>query len=509
MTIMPRVPMQRLTVLLALFLSLHGTARAQEHAAPDGTPVTFTQISGIDEDRLSPGLRQEIDALVGKPLRIQDVNALAARIEAERPDFVVAARTVLTRDGEARVIFMAARIQGDRRLEENINARYTIESVDVEGVAEDRLSQALRDDIHRLVGTRVDHWTMERLAGRIRDELPGYDVSRHMSRGSERGRLRLVFAVRKSENTRWLHFQPSTSKLVYHSQQGWSGLFDLDIGTRDWRVSPLFALGNDDDRIEEYSGYGLRVETRNAGVERLGLGLELTTFDATWKAETLAALGSNPSLPDAYRRRSTIAPSLTFAFTPRVRATAGVSITELERLDRSRPSQSANAFAASLGYDQRWTSGEVRHAVEALVALKAGSDTLQSDVVYERYVTSAAYQVRWGHSELLASGTAGRATARAPLFERFTLGDSSTLRGWNKYDIAPAGGDRMAHGSVEYRNRGFAFFLDGGSVWNAGADAHARVSTGVGYHHEHVFVTLGFPLNTDDVRTVFMMGVRF
>src|SRR6478735_1117317 len=38
----------------------------------------------------------------------------------------------------------------------------------------------------------------------------------------------------------------------------------------------------------------------------------------------------------------------------------------------------------------------------------------------------------------------------APLFERFTLGDSSTLRGWSKFDLAPVGGTRVAHGSLEY-----------------------------------------------------------
>ena len=39
---------------------------------------------------------------------------------------------------------------------------------------------------------------------------------------------------------------------------------------------------------------------------------------------------------------------------------------------------------------------------------------------------------------------------RAPLFERFTLGDSRTLRGWSKFDVAPVGGSRVAHGSLEY-----------------------------------------------------------
>ena len=75
---------------------------------------------------------------------------------------------------------------------------------------------------------------------------------------------------------------------------------------------------------------------------------------------------------------------------------------------------------------------------------------------------------------------AGGITGTAPLFERFTLGDSMTLRGWDKYDIAPAGGDRMFHTSIEYRYTGVALFLDAGSVWDAGTERKVRVSTGFG-----------------------------
>ena len=45
-----------------------------------------------------------------------------------------------------------------------------------------------------------------------------------------------------------------------------------------------------------------------------------------------------------------------------------------------------------------------------------------------------------------------------------------TLRGWNKYGIAPAGGERVFHTSLEYRYRGFALFLDSGTVWDTGVD---------------------------------------
>ena len=53
---------------------------------------------------------------------------------------------------------------------------------------------------------------------------------------------------------------------------------------------------------------------------------------------------------------------------------------------------------------------------------------------------------------------AGVINGDAPLYERFVLGDSTTLRGWNKFDLDPLGGSHVVHGSIDYRYR-FAGFL--------------------------------------------------
>ena len=62
-------------------------------------------------------------------------------------------------------------------------------------------------------------------------------------------------------------------------------------------------------------------------------------------------------------------------------------------------------------------------------------------------------------------------TGRAPLFERFVLGNSTTLRGWNKYELDPLGGNRMVHNSVEYRYGVFQVFYDSGAIWDSGETA--------------------------------------
>ena len=149
------------------------------------------------------------------------------------------------------------------------------------------------------------------------------------------------------------------------------------------------------------------------------------------------------------------------------------------------------------------------HDVEARFTLRWGAEALESDLVYRRYLGEGWYRFRQGRHRVLVSGLAGSITGDAPLFERFSLGNSRTLRGWNKYDIAPVGGDRVVHASLEYRYSGLALFLDAGSVWDQGADARVRVASGFGITPGPLFFTVGFPLNTDKLGAVFTMGIRF
>jgi outer membrane protein assembly factor BamA len=121
----------------------------------------------------------------------------------------------------------------------------------------------------------------------------------------------------------------------------------------------------------------------------------------------------------------------------------------------------------------------------------------------------ALYRARRGPSTISAEVHYGRITGTAPLFERFTLGDSSTLRGWNKYEIAPAGADRMMYQSLEYRFKNLAWFVDTGSVWAPGEDRTFRVSTGIGVHAEHAHITVGVPVNGDRAAGKLIVGIWF
>jgi outer membrane protein insertion porin family len=170
----------------------------------------------------------------------------------------------------------------------------------------------------------------------------------------------------------------------------------------------------------------------------------------------------------------------------------------------------ANAWLFGISGDHLWQgSNDVRQRAEASYQIRAAVKGLDSDLVYKRHLGQARYQFEQGRSEAIASLSLGYITGDAPLFERFSLGNSTTLRGWDKYDISPLGGERMFHSSVEYRYSHVAVFFDTGSVWDRNTESKIRYSTGFGIHSDNSFLTVGFPLNSDGADATFMAGVRF
>jgi hypothetical protein len=371
------------------------------------------------------------------------------------------------------------------------------------------LSASLRDELQALTGQPLGSDRVEQAETKLKAELSEHDVRRRVTRGSRPGEIELTFIVDKAEAARWLHFEPLKSTLVYHSDQGWGSFLDFPLTGGDFRFTPIVAIDHNDDLVEEYSGFGLRFESRRLGTERLGASLEWTTFDQDWRDATLAALAADPQLPAIYDERTTITPLVSVAVTQQLRVSGGVSITELTPPSDLPDSDMASAAIFSLGYDHQWRRGGADHDFAAGFVVRAARTALESDYVYTRYFGQADYSYRWARHTLVLSAMAGGIDGAAPLFERFALGDSRTLRGWDKYAIAPAGGDRMFHSSVEYRYRALAFLLDTGSVWDSGTDVRIRVASGLGIHSGPFFMTVGFPLNTDDVRAVFTTGVRF
>jgi hypothetical protein len=494
--------------LVLALLAVPLTTRGQPTDPPDGAIVASAQVSGFDLGRLSPGLQEEIARLAGGPLDRARLNELAARIEEEQPRYVAAVRIVSVPAGEVRVVFVVAHMR-DKDRRGDANARYLIEHVEIRGISESDVAADLNAEVQTLVGKPLGAEDVDQVEAKVRTAFPDYDVSRRVIRGRRSGEIRLLFILDQRESTRWLRFTPLKSNLLYHSDQGWGAFMDFPIGGRAVRVTPILAFDYGDELIEEYSGFGVRVESRKLGTERLGASFEWTTFDQDWRAATLAALDANSGIPGAYDDRTTVTPLVTFAVTRQLSIGGGVAITEIEPLSGVPESQMANAYIGQVRFEPRWEHAGADHAVDAQFTVRSASETLESDFTYTRYFGQAEYAYQRSRHTVLASGLVGGIDGTAPLFERFSLGDSRTLRGWDKYDIAPAGGGRVFHTSLEYRYRGFALFLDSGTVWDSGVDKRVRVAAGFGFHTDPFFMTLGFPLNTDDVRAVFTTGVRF
>src|SRR6476646_11879787 len=112
--------MRTLGLLITLLTVTPQAATDQRPSVPAGTTITSAQVTGFDIDRLSPGLREAIRNLAGTPLKKERLYELAARLEAERPRYVAAVRTVMDPGGEARVFFVMGR-QPEPPADDNVN----------------------------------------------------------------------------------------------------------------------------------------------------------------------------------------------------------------------------------------------------------------------------------------------------------------------------------------------------------------------------------------------------
>ena len=101
----------------------------------------------------------------------------------------------------------------------NVNARYTVESVDLIVEQEGRLSKGLRDDVQKLVGEKFDQAALDELAKRVRNELGGRIVATRVLRGDKPEHVKVVIEVTPPKEG---PMDLSLSKFLYHSKQGWS-----------------------------------------------------------------------------------------------------------------------------------------------------------------------------------------------------------------------------------------------------------------------------------------------
>jgi hypothetical protein len=399
---------------------------------------------------------------------------------------------------------------GTQDSEFNVNSRYTVETVMISAdgwklnLAADhdrdgKLSSALVKDASALIGEKLNPSMLDEVAHRIRKELHARTVEHHVLRGKSPEYVQVVFEV-KLPPTR---FDVSVPKFLYSSKQTWSGAAEATatVGHNGF----TFGLVSDNDElVERYSGMVARYDNNRIGSDRVRFRFQFEDYHEQWNPATQRA-----DFADLYRTRQNFEPEVTFALSRPLTLTVGASFERMESQFPAAQTVSSNALISTLRYHRRLEDAENQHDLDAGYSLRAATTVLGSDFAYARHKIQFRYMLTRGKSVVIDDLTAGMIAGRAPLFERFVLGNSSMLRGWNKFDLDPAGGDRVAHNSIEYRYGVFQIFYDSGAVWDRNDSAVLRHSAGVGLRQGVFSLAVAFPIREGHIDPIFMVGMNY
>jgi hypothetical protein len=398
----------------------------------------------------------------------------------------------------------------------NINSRYTIESINFVDHHEYKLSPSALDEIRHLVGGKVNTEALDRLALRIRGELRAHDVTFKLTRGAEPESVRVLMNVDRAGGS----FDASVPHLGYNSVLGFTGTGQV-VSTIGPNAFTFRVLRDSDNLIERVSGIQAIYERPVLANGRIRVGFEFDGYEDQYASATLTALdgASRPSSlsAGAYGSRLNYEPSATFVITAPLTFSIGLSFEQLNSLPSAARSESANAVVSTLRYHQRWAgSGDSTQQLDAGYSLRAATTLLASDLPYTRHLAHLKYNYSSRTQSVEVTVMAGAISGEAPLFERFSIGDSTLLRGWNKYDLDPLGGNRLAYGSVTYGYHVMRVFYDAGSVWDQGKSPEAKesagvgISSGLGVLEKGAFLlALAFPLREGHVTPVLIAGMNF
>ena len=401
----------------------------------------------------------------------------------------------------------------------NVNSRYTVERIDFANQQHYPLSTSLLDEMHHLVGARLNEDALKNLVRRIRTELGAYDVTFRLDRGQDPDSVAVLLEVKRGKKNVDLFSIP---QFVYNTRQGWSGTLDASstVGFHSFRAD---VVSDGDTMVERVMGVRARYDRLKVGTDRIHLGFGIEAYHEQYNEATLLALpGGTASLPSSlgagpYSSRWNLEPSAAFLLAQPLTLTVGASFERLQpEFTAARP-VSANAVINTLRYHQRWDgAGSTKQELDAGYSLRAATRLLGTDLGYTRHLANARYRYGHEHQTVEVAVVAGAIYGRAPLFERFVLGDSTMLRGWNKYDIDPLGGNRIAYGSVTYGYHIMRVFYDTGSVWDQGSKPELKQSAGIGvsgglgiFQRGAFLLAVAFPLRQGRVDPVLIAGMNF
>ena len=500
----------KLRLLVLLFcLTVAGTIASGQ------TPATIekTEISGISEDSLSAGLRGDLQKLVGQTYDQKAAGQIAERIQAELPEYVVTSTTGAgTASDRIVLVFVVAH---------NVNAKYVVESIEFKGTDKSKLSEGLWMDLQKMVGHPVDDAKADQFRELIEVELKTKHIRRSVERGNDPQHVRILYEIPGQNN---VGFGGTGG---YHSRQGFSGRVGAEYTFYGFMGVKVDAFNDSSSLLERYAGLRYGAWTQ---FKRVRFNAEYSSFRAQWSPGTEQAAAAAGTSADLYRLRDTIAPSAKITVTPGFRITLGVTASQLQMQIPVSHFESVRSANGKADYNIYLTDSEA-HELVGTYDIHVAGDTLGGSASFTRHFLDQNYNYKFKPKDtatppfftgnrINVSFKLGRITGSAPMFERFSLGSTNLLLGWNKYDISPLGASRIAYGSATYTNNYFFTYFESGSVWNNGQPKTLRNSIGVNLLLGNIVHApgplrfllnaaipgIGIPLRKNDVHPIFTLG---
>ena len=399
---------------------------------------------------------------------------------------------------------------GNQDSEFNVNSRYTVETVVLSTedwstnlVADQdrqgKLSSSLRKDVAALIGEKLNPTLLEEVGRRIRKEFRARTVEHHVLRGKTPEYVQVVFDIKM----RPARFDVSIPKFLYNSKQSWTGAMEATASIRHHGLT-FGGISDGDELAERYSGIVARYANNRVGSDRVQFRFQYENYHQRWNPET-ERLASTA----LYGTRQNFEPEVTFVLAKPLTLSVGASFQQMQDQFSAAPAEAANALISTLRYHRRLEGSESQHDLDAGYSLRAATKVLNSDFAYARHRVQVRYMLTRGKSVIIDELTGGMIAGRAPMFERFVLGNASTLRGWNKYELDPAGGNRVVHNSVEYRYGILQVFYDTGAIWDRNDAAVVRHSAGIGLRQGVFSLAVAFPLREGRIEPIVMMGMNY
>jgi len=376
----------------------------------------------------------------------------------------------------------------------NVNSRYLIEQVDYPN----HVRGELRQDLDKLVGKNYNESLLDRLANRIRRDLHVQDVTHRIVKGNAPGRVRVLFEARGHV----IQQDAEISKLAYSSKAGLTGGLETSLDIDEVRLG-AGVQSDADSMVERFTG--VDVYASHMTGDRVRLRLDFADFRTTWNPTTGA---EDPA--GVYQSRRSVHPSLSVLVARGLTYTTGADFELMDFQFPAARTEASNSVLQSLRLRRDWeTSGTLRGEVDAGYNLRAATKALGSDYVYTKNSGEARVTLVDDNQRMTIKAGGGVINGSAPLFEQFVAGNTQILRGWNKFDLSPAGNTRLVYGSVEYRYDHFLVFYDTASVWDRDEAKVLRHSAGIGVGSGSWFLAVAFPIRGSGIQPVFMVATNF